>query len=416
MRGQLEGARRGDWMGGVAPYGYKVVERPGRPAGAKKWPKMLVPGEPEKIEVVRWMFNTYATKDVSLGWLTDELFRRGVLSPRGSRWWAPTTIRTLLRRREYVGDYDWGRDHHGGYHGLDRREMQPIRGRKGKRKRLGPDDFLIVEQTHEPLIDRETFATVQARLNENQKRTTPLKGRGNWLLVGLMTCGHCGCPMFGATNYKFSRPEKRYRRYVCGGYHQYGREFCHKHAIDESKLLDCLIRKLQEDFLSPANLETLRAEIRRQDQEADGRDQSEVARLKAQIADLEAKIRQGGERMALVELDLLAGVAEAVRGWKDQRDKLVARLEALQNSAPAVDWEEQVRLAETTLWRLREKLRNADPSEVRAALRELVVKVELWWECQPRKERQKCVFSRGLIHVRNDLRINRLERAARAAL
>src|SRR5262249_36307141 len=104
-------------------------------------------------------------------WLCDELHRRGVPSPRGGAFWTAGTVRGILVKREYVGDLDWGRVFSGGYHGLERREITP-KGRKAlndetKRRRavrLKPEDFVIVADTHQPLIDRAMWEKVQAKL------------------------------------------------------------------------------------------------------------------------------------------------------------------------------------------------------------------------------------------------------------
>jgi site-specific DNA recombinase len=408
MTGQLEGARRGDWLGGAPPYGYDSVDRPGRPPTARKWPRMLAPGDRQKIEVVRWLFKTYAERDVSLRWLADELHRRCVLSPRGTPLWAPTTIRGILKRREYVGDLDWGQVFCGGYHGLENgqivrkgRKVLNSKGRRPKSIRMKPDDFIIVKGCHEPLIDRAVWEVVQAKLTDRQKHTNPETGGGTWLLTGLLVCGHCGSSMVGTTNtVRTNNPGTRVL--ICCGYHTYGLRRCHRHQVREKQMVDLLIRKLQQDFLNPDNLERLREEIRRQVEEASERDPVLVRDLKAQIADLANKIATGNRNMALAPPDMMAGIAAAVREWRDESDRLTAELERLQQGTDKTDLEEQVDAAERMLWRLREAVNGAEPSEVRAVLRELVVKVELFWECRPKQIRQHCRLSRGIIYVRAD--------------
>src|SRR5262249_28096710 len=66
MRGMRKSAAEGKRQGGRRPYGYKVVSQ------------RLVPGDPKEIEVVKWLFHTYAWTDTSLRALVNDLNRRGI--------------------------------------------------------------------------------------------------------------------------------------------------------------------------------------------------------------------------------------------------------------------------------------------------------------------------------------------------
>jgi site-specific DNA recombinase len=372
---------------------------------------------------VRWIFRTYGESGVSLRWLRYELNRRGVPSPTGRAWWAPNTLRGLLRRREYVGDYDWGEEHHGGYHGLEGRRVKVTAGKKvlnskgtaPKRTRLRPEDFVIVENTHEALIDRALWEKVQAKLARNAKHTTPYTNGGDWVLTGLLVCAHCGSSMVGHTNRAYSRRTgKVYRRYRCNGYHSYGTRHCHPHNVDERAVLDCLVRKLQEDFLNPDNLAALRAELRRQ---ADaGREPARLHALRTQLVELESKIERGHENLLLLPAQRHPALLNRLGAWETERDQLAGRLAELEKGADRAESEALLDEAEKCLWQLREALASADVPRLRAVLREMVVKVECWWSCRPARLRQRCDFRRGLIHLRTDLRINRLVQTASAAL
>ena len=78
-------ARACGWNGGKAPYGYNLVE--GR----------LVPGDPAEVEIVRWLYHTYARTDTSLRALLLSLNGRGVPSPRGKQWQCRSSGRSCPR-------------------------------------------------------------------------------------------------------------------------------------------------------------------------------------------------------------------------------------------------------------------------------------------------------------------------------
>src|SRR5262249_3945899 len=144
--------------------------------------------------------------------------------------------------------------------------------RKGtniKRDNLTTDDFVIVKDNHEALIDHDLWERVQAKLAGNRKCTSPQTSHGPWLLAGLLVCGCCGGNMFGSS-YGKPRQHKTGRGYIGGKYHQNGLNACHIHNVKEGPIVKLLVRKLQEDFLNPDNFHELREELRRQLAQASG--------------------------------------------------------------------------------------------------------------------------------------------------
>lgn len=55
--------------------------------------------------------------------------------------------------------------------------------------RNNPKDYIIVENTHEPIIDKETFYEAQKKIPKNVGRN---EKKENHLLDGLLYCGDCG--------------------------------------------------------------------------------------------------------------------------------------------------------------------------------------------------------------------------------
>src|SRR5262249_28432033 len=234
---------------------------------------------------------------------------------------------------------------------------------------------------------------VQARLVENQTRTANgIKG-GPFALTGLLICGHCGWRMIGVT-----WGGRRY--YQCGRYHQEGKRGCQCNVIMESKVLDCVIRKLQQAILNPATLEKFRAEVRRQVEEAAaGGSPRQAARLKRQIGQLTHKIDQGMERMALIDHDLLTEFGATVRGWKEERDRLQGEPGRLTRPVERVDLDKVLKEVEALLFRLHECYGEANVVDLRAVLRELVTRIELFFDHKHMKK-TRAIFRKGIIHVR----------------
>ncbi len=89
--------------------------------------------------------------------------------------WVDTTIKAILTNQIYVGDTVQGK-------------TKKINYKLKKTVKNNPDDYIIVENTHEAIIDRYTFNYVQTLLPKNVKR--PEKKRF-YLLDGLLYCGDC---------------------------------------------------------------------------------------------------------------------------------------------------------------------------------------------------------------------------------
>ena len=89
--------------------------------------------------------------------------------------WFDTTVKSILQNQIYVGDTVQGK-------------TKKINYKLKKTVKNNPKDFIIVENTHEVIIDRDTFNYVQTLLPKNAKR--PEKKRF-YLLDGLLYCGDC---------------------------------------------------------------------------------------------------------------------------------------------------------------------------------------------------------------------------------
>ncbi len=89
--------------------------------------------------------------------------------------WVDTTIKAILTNQIYVGDSVQGK-------------TKKINYKLKKTIKNNPNDYIIAPNTHEAIIDRDTFNYVQTLLPKNVKR--PGKKRF-YLLDGLLYCADC---------------------------------------------------------------------------------------------------------------------------------------------------------------------------------------------------------------------------------
>jgi DNA invertase Pin-like site-specific DNA recombinase len=154
IRGILARAREGLWLGGPIPYGYSIES------------KRLVHGDSQKAEIVQWLFHSYANQTTSLGELARQLNDRGIPAPKGGLW-HKTTVYKILIRPVYRGDTTWNRRHDGKYHEVVAGEIKATRHKRRKARFCNPEaDWIIVENTHPALVDRDVFFKVRHKLSE----------------------------------------------------------------------------------------------------------------------------------------------------------------------------------------------------------------------------------------------------------
>ena len=112
--------------------------------------------------------------------------------------WCSSTIASILKKKEYLG------------HTVNFKTRKHFKDKKSKY--VSEDNWLIFENTHEAIIDQETFENVQ-RIRGNVKRYPD--GWGEYHpLTGLMYCADCGSKMYvhRTNNYK------NIPYYVCSNY------------------------------------------------------------------------------------------------------------------------------------------------------------------------------------------------------
>jgi len=387
-------AREGKWINGTPPYGFAVNEETGR----------LVLGDATQVKVVQWMFDSYAKRDVSIRWIALELHNRGVLSPTGKEWWSIPSIHKVLKNRNYLGICHWNTSTVAEFNHLQGGQIVKRDEDRSRRRKKAEPEWIVVPGTHPAIVDQETFDAVQAKLAGHQKRTTPKVAGGDFLLSGMMVCGHCGGRMVAGN----PRQNRKRVFYECNSYRQYGKTACNRHTIYEADLVACIAAKIQEDFLNPDNFAKLREEMRRQAEAERKEAPCEAARLRRQIEQLDRKIQQGNERLAVVDVDMVAGLSATIRGWRQERERIEQQLRDAEQGPDIEAIELQLAQAEALLWQLREALDRSDPTELRAVLRELVEKVELYWTHTNRGPHVVSKFARGLIYLKVDEQMSRL--------
>ena len=236
-RSQLEIKRqRGDFIGSFAVFGYKKD-----PADHHR---LIV--DDYAAGVVRDMFK-WKLEGVSAGDIADRLTTAGILTPmdykrsQGMRYstsfrvkeesvWDAQMVLRILKNPVYIGVLEQGRVTTPSY--------------KVKRLVYKPrEEWAVVENCHEAIIDRYDFESVQRVLTMDTR--TSVSGKAVELFSGMVCCGECGGAMIRKT---VSSGKKKYVYYVCAAHKNEKSCFAHSlrvEALDEI-VLEALKKHIQD--------------------------------------------------------------------------------------------------------------------------------------------------------------------------
>ncbi|MGM9578361.1 MAG: recombinase family protein [Evtepia sp.] len=309
--------RKGQFIGGKPVYGYKMH-----------------PTEKNKIVIdegaaptVRRIFDL-ALEGISCRQIAAQLNAEGVPTPAAyaglpvhTGLWSGERISELLQNETYIGNMVQGRSVKISY--------------KSKKCRKQPrENWVVVEGTHQPLVDRETFQ--QVGLLVSSRRHTRSRTY-DFLLKGLIFCHECGSPL-GVLNRKNAAGED-VLYFVCRTYQRFTRAgACTSHTIKEKTVTDAVLSRVQEickDQLNPAHLLPIAREAVEQARKKNPAER-EIQEVQRRIDRLTANLDQlYRDRLngLLAEADF-GRIYDALRLERDALEKRRAELER-RNAFPA---------------------------------------------------------------------------------
>ena len=199
------------------------------------------------------------------------------------------------------------------------------------------DEWIVVENTHEALVDQETFDLVRRR---TMARTCEKKGRFYNLFSGIAKCADCGRNMSATGTRKKGSPANL----TCGGYKLYGAEECSNHFIDYNVLYEIVQASLREQLAISREERTAILENAQKKQAASaGRQErsKEISGIKKRLRELEGIIAKLYEDNAAGRLGD-ARMTKLLPKYEQEAETLEQRMAALQNenAAPEPSFQE----------------------------------------------------------------------------
>lgn len=171
----------------------------------------IVPAEAETVRLVFALFLKGYGKQA----IANRLNEMSV-STRFGKEWHEDTIRKILRNEKYIGDM------------LLQKTFRTDHLSKRTCNNHGELPQYLVQEAHEPIIDRDTFDAAQKEIQRRAQRVQAKPGRAT-VFTGKILCGICG---------------KNYRRkiahssiaWICATYNTKGKKYCASKQIPEGTL------------------------------------------------------------------------------------------------------------------------------------------------------------------------------------
>ena len=312
--------RKGQFIGGKPMYGYKM-----HPTEKNK-----IVIDDEVAPIVRRIF-AMALEGMSCRKIATTLNEEGVPTPATyanlpvgnpgpyTGLWSSERISDMLQNETYIGNMVQGR-------------MVKISYKSKKCLRQPRENWVIVENTHEPIIDKETFRKV-CMLVESRKHTR--SRTYDFLLKGLIFCHECGYPLATINRPPVSGEDRLF--FVCRTYQRFTKAgVCTCHSIKEQVVTEAVLAKVRETCLAYLNPDELLPIARQAVEDAQKADSAE-----AEIQSLQNKIDTMTANLDKMYMDRLAGIlsdSDFQRIYlkvKSDRGQLEEKLKTLQEQQQA---------------------------------------------------------------------------------
>lgn len=245
--------KKGEFIGAFSAYGY-----------------MKSPNDKHKLiidevaaEVVRKIFFWSVNEGLGKIAICHRLNDLGILNPTGHKklelkqnynnygikdntyTWTPSTVRNILNNEVYIGHTVQGKRRTKSY-------------KVHKVEKIPENEWVKVENTHEPIIDKEIFEKAQELNKRDMRVSQKTKALSIW--AGFLKCADCKRAM----NKKSSTNKcgNKYEYYICSTYRKKSNKLCTKHSIKIEKLEEAVLQTINMHINLLINTDEISKQIR----------------------------------------------------------------------------------------------------------------------------------------------------------
>jgi len=257
-RGHRQKLRKGIWPD-FAPLGYLNNHR-----------TKEIDLDKDKALFIRKAFELYATGDYTLKAIKQFLADSGITSYRNKPL-SVSCVQRMLKNHFYYGVFKFNGE--------------------------------IYQGSHEPIISKKLFNSVQQVMNSRGKKKR--KRKHEFAFSGLMRCGNCGCMIT-------AEKQKGHNYYRCTK----KKKKCDEKYLREENLVEQMRNFIQKVSLPDDWAENMFAELNKEKEQAKKENEIIVQNLKRQKAEIEQKIEK------LLDL-YIAGGSLTIEEYRTKKQKLL---------------------------------------------------------------------------------------------
>jgi len=199
--------RRGFFMGGSAPYGFDID-------------KIFINGKKssvfienkDQVEHLKYMFETYAYTDTSLGRIVAHLNENKITTKSGTVW-DNAKLSSILKNPSYVKADSDIYTYYKNKNCIINNEIVDFIGENGcflfgkrpsnERKYTNVENHTLSIGLHKGIIDSHTFLLCQYKMDNNKQIKNTGKGKNSWL-SGVLKCGFCHYSMSALVDKRYN--------------------------------------------------------------------------------------------------------------------------------------------------------------------------------------------------------------------
>jgi site-specific DNA recombinase len=246
IRSQLEIKRKnGQFLGSFAAFGYMKDEQNKNKLVVDQYAADIV------RDIFKWKLEGVSPQDIA-----DALNKLGVLSPMeykrslGMKYttsfktntqatWSAATVIRILKNPIYTGVLVQGKETTPSY-------------KVHKRVTKAESEWTVIEDSHEPIVSKIDFDSVQKVLKCDTRRSPD--GKAVQLFSGMVFCGDCGASMVRKT---VPAGGKKYVYYVCSAHKQ--NKSCSPHRMRDTALEEIVLDSLKQHIREVVDMSELLA-------------------------------------------------------------------------------------------------------------------------------------------------------------
>ena len=252
IRTALNGRKRkGEFVGAFPSYGYVKSQEDSH--------KLII--DKESAEIVKKIFEWKVKEGIGNLSICHRLNDMGILNPTGYKKkklnqnynnvkikqedysWCPSTVRNILKNDIYIGNVTQGK-----------RRVKSYKIHKVEQ--VPEEEWITVENMHEPIIDRELFERAQ----DMRKRDMRVQNNGSLSMwAGILKCADCGRAMH--KKYCRNKNGTVYEYYICGTYRKKSSKLCTKHTIKVEELEQAVLQAIKLHIELLVDIENLLEQI-----------------------------------------------------------------------------------------------------------------------------------------------------------